>query len=107
MKKILRISLIILASVIVVVVVFLAVVAPPVMAGMAAKTMCSCVFVTGRAPESVRAQELQVFPGLPNSDITINNTDSTVTSSILWKTSKAIFRKGLGCTLLAEQSEEK
>jgi hypothetical protein len=40
---------------------------PPVMAGMAAKTMCSCVFVTGRDPQSVRDKELKVFPGLSNS----------------------------------------
>ena len=67
--------------------------------------MCSCVFVTGRDPQSVRDKELQVFPGLSRAKILIHD-DSTVTATILWKTSKAIFRKGLGCTLLAERSEE-
>ena len=33
---------------------------PPIMSGMAAKTMCSCVYVTGRSPESVIQKELQV-----------------------------------------------
>jgi CubicO group peptidase (beta-lactamase class C family) len=106
MKKILRYFLISLGAFILVAVVVVAVTFPPVMAGMAAKTMCSCVYVTGRTPESVREKELKVFPGLAGSDIEVNYTDSTVTSSIFWKTSKAIYRKGLGCTLLAEASEE-
>lgn len=78
---------------------------PPVMAGMAAKTMCSCVYVSGRTVESVIEKELKVFPGLSSAPITLNEKDSSVTASVFWKTSKAIFRKGLGCTLLAEQSE--
>jgi hypothetical protein len=79
--------------------------APPVMGGMAAKTMCSCVFVTGRTPESVTERELQVFPGLSSVPLMINYSDSTVEARVLWKTSRAIFRKGLGCTLLADLPE--
>src|SRR5688572_18545823 len=78
---------------------------PPVMAGMAAKTMCSCIFVMGRDQQSVRDKELQVFPALSTAAIEVAK-DSTVVATVFWKTSKAIFRKGLGCTLLAEQSEE-
>lgn len=78
---------------------------PPVMAGMAAKTMCSCVFVTGRDPQSVRDKELKVFPGLSGAPVSIHE-DSTVTATVFWKTSKAIFRKGLGCTLLKQQKED-
>ena len=77
---------------------------PPVMAGMVAKTMCSCVYVSGRTPTSVQEKELQVFPGLANAAFTLH-ADSSVTAHILWHTSKAIYRKGLGCTLLAERSE--
>jgi CubicO group peptidase (beta-lactamase class C family) len=80
--------------------------APGVMTGINAKVMCSCVFVTGRTPESVRSKELQVFPGLTLADITVNERDSSVTAKLLWRESKAIYRKRLGCTLLAEQSEE-
>lgn len=76
------------------------------MSGMVAKTMCSCVYVTGRTAESVTAEELQVFPGLSSTAVEFNHQDSTVTASLLGRTRKAIFRKGLGCTLLAEQSEE-
>ncbi len=67
--------------------------------------MCSCIFVMGRDQQSVMDKELQVFPGLSSASIEITE-DSTVTATVFWKTSKAIFRKGLGCTLLAEQSEE-
>lgn len=79
---------------------------PPVMSGMVAKTMCSCVYVTDRTAESVTAEELQVFPGLSSTTVEFNHQDSTVTATLLGRTRKAIFRKGLGCTLLAEQSEE-
>ncbi len=80
---------------------YVAVIFPPVMAGMVAKTTCSCVFLSGRSVESIREKELQVFPGLSSANIVIDNTDSTVTSRGLWKTRKAIFRHGLGCTLLS------
>lgn len=76
---------------------------PPVMTGMAAKTMCSCKYVAGRSEQSIRDKELQVFPGLSTMDIVI--ADSSVSASFLGTTSTAIYRKGLGCTLLAEQSE--
>jgi CubicO group peptidase (beta-lactamase class C family) len=105
MKKFFRYFLISFGTLILIALIVVAVTFPPVMAGMAAKTMCSCVYVTGRTPESVRQQELQVFPGLSGSDIEVNNADSTVSASIFWKTSKAIYRKGVGCTLLAEASE--
>jgi len=78
---------------------------PPIMAGMAAKTMCSCVFVSNRSEQSVRDKELKVFPGLSEADIQVNSADRTVEAHVLWKSSKAIFRDRLGCTLLAERSE--
>jgi CubicO group peptidase (beta-lactamase class C family) len=106
MKKAFRIFLIAVGVLILSIIIFISITFPPVRAGMAAKTMCSCVYVTGRTPESVRQQELQVFPGLSSSEINLNNNDSTVEATIFWKTSKAIFRKGVGCTLLGERSEE-
>lgn len=91
--------------VIVAAVVFVAVTFPSIMTGMAAKTMCSCVFVAGRTPESVVEKELQVFPGLSQAKIQVKD-DSTVSATLLGNTSEAIFRKGLGCTLLSEATEE-
>src|SRR5690242_17374568 len=80
--------------------------APPILTGMAAKTMCSCVYVMNRTPESVVAKELEVFPGLSFVPVELNPDDSSATASLLWETSKAIYRKRLGCTLLAKKSEE-
>ncbi|HEU5290588.1 MAG TPA: serine hydrolase [Cyclobacteriaceae bacterium] len=87
-------------------IVFVGVKFPPIMSSYAAKVVCSCVYVTGRTVESVRAEELTVYPFLPNADIQLL-PDSSVTVSLLWRTRKAIYRKGLGCTLLSEQPEEK
>lgn len=77
------------------------------MSGMAAKTMCSCVYALGRTPESVVEKELSVFPGLSKATIEFKDDSTSVTAKIWWSESKAIYRKGLGCTLIAEQSEEK
>ncbi|MDH4089646.1 MAG: beta-lactamase family protein [Cyclobacteriaceae bacterium] len=106
MRKSFKIVALVLLSLAIVFLAFAYVTFPPVMSGMAAKTMCSCVYVTGRTPESVKERELQVFPGLASATFDINDSDSTVTAKIFWKTSKAIFRKGMGCTLLATLSEE-
>lgn len=71
---------------------------------MAAKTVCSCVYVSGRSVESVRDKELQVFPTLSSAGIELNN-DSSVTATVLLAKAKAIYRKGLGCTLLSQKDE--
>jgi CubicO group peptidase (beta-lactamase class C family) len=105
MKKILKYLLYLVLGILLIIIAYVGIYFPPVMTGMVAKTVCSCVFVTGRAPKSVVEKELQVFPGLDKTNLTINTTDSVVESSLLWQTSKAIYRKGLGCTLLAEKSE--
>jgi CubicO group peptidase (beta-lactamase class C family) len=78
----------------------------PIMTGMVAKTMCSCVYVMQRDPESVVQKELTVFPGLSSANVGFDPSDSSVTATLLGSKSKAIFRKGLGCTLLAERSEQ-
>ena len=104
--KILKRASLALLVVVLAAVLYMAINFLPIMTGMAAKTMCSCVYVMQRDPESVVRKELTVFPGLSSANITFNQTDSTVTASLLWRESKAIFRKGLGCTLLAERSEQ-
>jgi CubicO group peptidase (beta-lactamase class C family) len=105
MKKIFKAFLLGIAGILLIALAYILITFPPVMAGMAAKTMCSCVFVSGRDPQTVRDKELKVFPGLSNAPITVHE-DSTVTATVFWKTSKAIFRSGLGCTLLAQHSED-
>jgi CubicO group peptidase (beta-lactamase class C family) len=105
MKKFLKVFLIVCISLVILALTYAVVVAPPVMGGMVAKTMCSCVFISGRSGESVVQKELQVFPGLARFKTEINREDSSVTARLLWQTSKAIYRRGLGCTLLAEADE--
>src|SRR5258708_25518770 len=78
----------------------------PIMTGMAAKTMCSCVYVMGRDPESVRKKEVSVFPGLSGVRLTFYKNELSRTAPLLGKASKSLFRKGVGCTLLAERSED-
>ena len=106
MKKLLKRAGFVILPLLLVILGYVAITFPPVMAGMAAKTMCSCVFVSGRTPESVREKEMQVFPGLASAEMEVNSNDSTASATIFWKTSKAIFRKGLGCTLLSERTEQ-
>ena len=84
---------------------FVAIKLTPIMASFTAKTVCSCLYVAGKNLESVRAKELQVYPFISNADIELL-PDSSVTARILWQKNKAIYRKGLGCTLLFEQPEE-
>ena len=104
MRKFFRYFIIALVSLLVIAITYVLISFPPVMTGMAAKTMCSCVYVAGRTPESVREKELQVFPGLASMSIVLT-TDSAVEAKFLGRMSKAIYRKGLGCTLLAEREE--
>src|SRR5689334_4768588 len=105
MKKLFRILTATVLGIIVVSIAFVFVTFPSIMTGMAAKTMCSCVYVAGRTPESVIEKELQVFPGVSKAKIEFTE-DSTVTAKLLGTTGTAIFRKGLGCTLLAEAGRE-
>jgi CubicO group peptidase (beta-lactamase class C family) len=104
MKKILKVFSYSLLTLLLTGVVLFIIFYAPIMAGMAAKTMCSCVYVTGRTPESVVREEFDVFPGLSKASITFTD-DSTVTASILFRSKKAIYRKGVGCVLLAEADE--
>ena len=104
MKKILKYFFLLLGSVLLIAIIYLSITFTPIMAGMAAKTMCSCVYVLGRSPDSVKEKELSVFPGLSSAKIEFIDSNA-VTATILGSTKKAIYRKGLGCTLLAERSE--
>ena len=68
-------------------------------AAYSAKIMCSCVFVSGRTAESVKAQDLEAF-SIVNLDVDKQN--KLVTGSVLGFSRKAVYREGLGCTLDSE-----
>ena len=78
----------------------------PIISGYSAKNACSCAFLQGRTKASINKEELSSFP-LSLGDIEINYMDSTVTGTVLgMATRKAIYRNGLGCTLVNGFSED-
>jgi CubicO group peptidase (beta-lactamase class C family) len=77
----------------------------PIITGYSAKNACSCAFIQGRTKESINKEELGSFP-LSLGNIEINYRDSTVTGTVLGMARrKAIYRSGLGCTLINDLSE--
>ena len=78
----------------------------PIISGFGAKNMASGFFLQHRNPDSIINQELSFFPvSLATYDI--NTKDSSVTASV-WglAKSKAIYRPGIGCTLVNGLPEE-
>lgn len=77
----------------------------PIITGYPAKYLCSAVFVSDRAQAEVEAMDLH-FSFIKYVKNTVDFQDSSVTSSFLWGKSKAIYRKGFGCTLLRGVTED-
>ncbi len=79
----------------------------PVMTGFSAKQMCTCMFVSGREQKDIEANELGFFPvSLVKSQVDLK--DSSVTSFILGLAKKkAIYREGIGCTLINDITTER
>jgi CubicO group peptidase (beta-lactamase class C family) len=77
----------------------------PIATGFGAKILCSAVFVAGRNEEDIKAQELRYVP-LNFISYKVNYNDSSVTTSLLgFAKRKAIYRHGLGATLISELQE--
>ncbi|NJN41900.1 MAG: serine hydrolase [Flammeovirgaceae bacterium] len=78
----------------------------PIISGYNAKILCSCVMVTGRSADDVIQNELSsALISLARSEVNFN--DSSATSEVFgFAKRKAIYRKGLGCTLVNEITEE-
>lgn len=80
--------------------------AVPIISGYGAKNMCSCVMLAGRNPDDVLKNELGGFP-LRLGSFSVDYQDSSATGTVLGLAKrKAIFRKGLGCSLVVEMTEE-
>ena len=78
----------------------------PIISGFGAKDVCSCMFVGGRSEDDVKKQELGAFP-FTLGRFKVNMEDSSVTGSVLGLARrKAIYRPGLGCTIVNDLSEE-
>ncbi len=77
----------------------------PILSGYGAKNLCSCVMLGNRTPDHVLANELGGFP-LNLGDFRVNWQDSSVSGSVFGLAKKkAIYRKGLGCTLISQIDE--
>lgn len=77
----------------------------PILAGYGAKSLCSCVTLGGRQPENVISNELGSGI-LSLGSFEFNVADSSATGSVFgFAKRKAVYRKGLGCTLLSEIEE--
>jgi CubicO group peptidase (beta-lactamase class C family) len=78
----------------------------PILTGYGAKNLCSCTMVAGRPYEDVIANELG--SGLLTlGTYSVSFEDSSATATVLGLAKKkAIYRKGLGCTLVNEITEE-
>ena len=68
-----------------------------------AKVVCSCMFISHRSLENIKKEDLYA---VPFAHIVVDQDQKSVTADIygMAKT-KAIFRPGLGCTLVNELSE--
>ena len=78
----------------------------PIISGYGAKTLCSNVFLCNREAADVLKHELSLFP-VNLGRYAINYTEKSVTASVAGLAKKkAIFREGLGATLLNGISEK-
>lgn len=78
----------------------------PIISGYGAKNLCSAVYLQHRKPDDVIKEDLGDFP-ISMATYVVNIADSSVTASIWgFAKRKAIYRKGLGSTLINDFSEE-
>jgi CubicO group peptidase (beta-lactamase class C family) len=105
MKKILLRSLLVIAVIVLVWTVHFAWVSFPIISGFDAKQVCTCIFVSGRTKASIDTAEMSEYPfNLAKYEISMQ--DSSVTASVFgFAKRKAIYRKGIGCTLINDLTE--
>ncbi|MEM6804172.1 MAG: serine hydrolase [Bacteroidota bacterium] len=75
-----------------------------VLAGYSAKSACSCVFVADRELENVLEQELSAFGSI--IDVSVDQDKKKVHASAVGIERTAIYREGLGCTILPPDMDE-
>jgi len=78
----------------------------PVISGYGAKNLCSALYLQHRDPAAVIKEDLGEFP-LSLGTFRWNKTDSSVTGSVFGLAKrKAIYREGMGCTLINGYTEK-
>ncbi len=98
-------GLIILAIILISGIIYFMISYAPLIAGYGAKDLCSCAYIGGQNQADVLKNELgRGFKAL--GTYKLNPEDSSATGSVFgFAKKKAIYRKGLGCTLLIDKSE--
>ena len=78
----------------------------PIISGFDAKQVCTCVFVANRGTKALDTSEMAELP-FSLGKYEVNTRDSSVTASV-WGMAKrkAIYRKGIGCTLINDIKED-
>lgn len=78
----------------------------PILTGFAAKGMCSGVFVAGRDAGSVKNTDLSFFP-ISLATVKVNRDHRSATATLFGLAKRtAIYRDGLGCTLVSDPEAE-
>ena len=79
----------------------------PLATSYGSKTMCSEIFIANREEGEIRSEDFNKFP-LNLVDFFVDYKDSSVTASVFgFAKRKAIFRDGIGSTLIEGMSEKK
>jgi CubicO group peptidase (beta-lactamase class C family) len=72
--------------------------------GFAAKSVCSCTFEAGRDQQSIESEDNDIFP-VKYTTNTIDEKERSVTSTIFGlKKRAAIYKEGIGCVLIPENT---
>jgi CubicO group peptidase (beta-lactamase class C family) len=78
----------------------------PIISGYGAKNMASAIYLQHRKPADILKEDLATFP-LSLGTYKVNEEEQSVTGSVFgFARRKAIYRKGIGCTLVNDFSEE-
>jgi CubicO group peptidase (beta-lactamase class C family) len=78
----------------------------PIISGFDAKQVCTCVFVSGRNSTDIDTTEMGEYP-FNLAKYKVNFEDSSVKATVWGMANrKAIYRKGIGCTLINDIEEQ-
>ena len=78
----------------------------PIITAFAAKGMCSSVFLAGKTPDRVMAEDLSFFP-ISLAKCTVDYEEKSVTARVLGLGKrKVVFREGLGSVIVLDKPEE-
>ena len=105
-KKILKWTFLSILLILIIVFVWISFTVFPAVSGYGSKNLCSAVYLQHRNPVDVIKEDLGEFP-LSLGTFTVNEKDSSVTGSV-WGLAKrkTIYRKGVGCTIINDLTEE-